>query len=200
MRSIGAAAGANRFAPLRSSLNSSNGPKAMHPTSGRRDLCLKTKSPPVSGPSSNSAILEFLERAKGLEPSTPTLARSCSTTELHPHPKDCRRTRRQRAELCQMPPANATATDGFGPAMEPRIGPKTSPNGRQTAVSVRSAAKPPGGPDGASRFEPFSGAAAEARRQFIPGQMRPAGAPSARSPPRQNDRASRRGDRRSRTD
>ena len=28
-----------------------------------------------------------LERAKGLEPSTPTLARSCSTTELHPHPK-----------------------------------------------------------------------------------------------------------------
>jgi hypothetical protein len=30
---------------------------------------------------------EVLERAKGLEPSTPTLARSCSTTELHPHPK-----------------------------------------------------------------------------------------------------------------
>jgi hypothetical protein len=29
----------------------------------------------------------FLERAKGFEPSTPTLARSCSTTELHPHPK-----------------------------------------------------------------------------------------------------------------
>ena len=28
-----------------------------------------------------------LERAKGLEPSTPTLARSCSTTELHPHPR-----------------------------------------------------------------------------------------------------------------
>jgi hypothetical protein len=30
---------------------------------------------------------EILERAKGLEPSTPTLARSCSTTELHPRPK-----------------------------------------------------------------------------------------------------------------
>jgi hypothetical protein len=28
-----------------------------------------------------------LERAKGFEPSTPTLARSCSTTELHPHPR-----------------------------------------------------------------------------------------------------------------
>src|SRR5438128_2650225 len=29
---------------------------------------------------------EKLERAKGYEPSTPTLARSCSTPELHPHP------------------------------------------------------------------------------------------------------------------
>jgi hypothetical protein len=28
----------------------------------------------------------FLERAKGFEPSTPTLARLCSTPELHPHP------------------------------------------------------------------------------------------------------------------
>jgi hypothetical protein len=27
-----------------------------------------------------------LERAKGFEPSTPTLARLCSTPELHPHP------------------------------------------------------------------------------------------------------------------
>ena len=30
---------------------------------------------------------EFLERAKGFEPSTPTLARLCSTPELRPHPK-----------------------------------------------------------------------------------------------------------------
>src|SRR5262249_47549756 len=29
---------------------------------------------------------EILERAKGFEPSTPTLARSCSTPELHPRP------------------------------------------------------------------------------------------------------------------
>src|SRR3982074_3280324 len=34
---------------------------------------------------------KVLERAKGFEPSTPTLARSCSTTELHPHPRDWRR-------------------------------------------------------------------------------------------------------------
>ena len=33
-------------------------------------------------------VLEILERAKGFEPSTPTLARSCSTPELHPHPLD----------------------------------------------------------------------------------------------------------------
>jgi uncharacterized DUF497 family protein len=31
-------------------------------------------------------LFEILERAKGFEPSTPTLARSCSTPELHPHP------------------------------------------------------------------------------------------------------------------
>src|ERR1700690_2779902 len=36
-------------------------------------------------------LRENLERAKGFEPSTPTLARSCSTTELHPHPRDWRR-------------------------------------------------------------------------------------------------------------
>src|SRR3984893_18949677 len=40
---------------------------------------------------SYSNTKKILERAKGLEPSTPTLARSCSTTELHPHPNDWRR-------------------------------------------------------------------------------------------------------------
>src|SRR6266700_426926 len=30
---------------------------------------------------------DFLERAMGFEPTTPTLARLCSTPELHPHPK-----------------------------------------------------------------------------------------------------------------
>ena len=35
--------------------------------------------------------LILLERAKGFEPSTPTLARLCSTPELHPHPlRSCR--------------------------------------------------------------------------------------------------------------
>ena len=43
---------------------------------------------PASGPSiSNSLIyLGYLERARGFEPPTPTLARLCSTPELHPHP------------------------------------------------------------------------------------------------------------------
>src|SRR5262249_35417917 len=45
------------------------------------------------------------ERAKGLEPSTPTLARSCSTTELHPHPKTlAAATRRQRLSYAKCAP------------------------------------------------------------------------------------------------
>src|SRR5579872_3334545 len=51
-----------------------------------------------------------LERAKGFEPSTPTLARSCSTPELHPHPLRLSSDRHRRpADLCQKRPANATA-------------------------------------------------------------------------------------------
>jgi hypothetical protein len=41
-----------------------------------------------------------LERAKGFEPSTPTLARLCSTPELHPHPR--RQWPLPAALLCQM--------------------------------------------------------------------------------------------------
>jgi hypothetical protein len=41
--------------------------------------CLGTESP--------GRTIRQLERAKGFEPSTPTLARSCSTPELHPHPR-----------------------------------------------------------------------------------------------------------------
>jgi hypothetical protein len=52
---------------------------------------------------------EILERAKGLEPSTPTLARSCSTTELHPRPKALAvQIAPATAVLCQMRSANAT--------------------------------------------------------------------------------------------
>src|ERR1700685_1613586 len=35
--------------------------------------------------------MEDLERAKGFDPSTPTLARLCSTPELHPHPRRVKR-------------------------------------------------------------------------------------------------------------
>src|SRR5512146_2277792 len=54
----------------------------------------------------------ILERAKGLEPSTPTLARSCSTTELHPHPR-WRRRAPSTADLCQMRTVNATGRTQF---------------------------------------------------------------------------------------
>jgi hypothetical protein len=56
------------------------------------DVGPKNKKPAdAAGSWSNFANLKNLERAKGFEPSTPTLARSCSTTELHPHPRDWRR-------------------------------------------------------------------------------------------------------------
>ena len=48
-------------------------------------------------------IRKKLERAKGLEPSTPTLARSCSTTELHPHPMPAI-ARRQRQSYAKCGP------------------------------------------------------------------------------------------------
>src|SRR3954453_4059362 len=58
------------------------------------------------GLSSNQcfAIERNLERAKGLEPSTPTLARSCSTTELHPHPLLAAIARRQRRTYAKCAP------------------------------------------------------------------------------------------------
>ena len=54
--------------------------------------------------------LGFLERAKGFEPSTSTLARSRSTTELHPHPKALAANRRQRGDLCQMRAAECNSS------------------------------------------------------------------------------------------
>ncbi len=59
------------------------------PGRGRSPRSETKKPAAVGGPSSDCQLgqRETLERAKGLEPSTPTLARSCSTTELHPHPR-----------------------------------------------------------------------------------------------------------------
>jgi hypothetical protein len=39
-----------------------------------------------SGPEGPLIFQKNLERARGFEPPTPTLARLCSTPELHPHP------------------------------------------------------------------------------------------------------------------
>src|SRR5665213_3698163 len=47
----------------------------------------KSEKDRLRGPHHNGLkSLKILERAKGFEPSTPTLARLCSTPELHPHP------------------------------------------------------------------------------------------------------------------
>jgi hypothetical protein len=53
-----------------------------------------------------------MERAKGFEPSTPTLARSCSTPELHPHPKNQRLGGRWARHLCQNASGIATIAGG----------------------------------------------------------------------------------------
>src|SRR5271154_2387786 len=67
---------------------------------------------PVRAPNRNLLIvLEYLERAKGFEPSTPTLARLCSTPELHPHPRRVRQLSAEAAatgKLCQRAPGFAT--------------------------------------------------------------------------------------------
>ena len=53
---------------------------------GMRSDCVQNGGSPAEATPQKPA--EKLERAKGFEPSTPTLARSCSTPELHPHPLD----------------------------------------------------------------------------------------------------------------
>src|SRR3984957_17609631 len=69
----------------------------------------------LKGPLPSLSVLEEekLERAKGFEPSTPTLARSCSTPELLPHPLEIVAwLSPATADLCQMRTANATASNG----------------------------------------------------------------------------------------
>jgi hypothetical protein len=59
---------------------------------GKSGECPENEKPAdTAGLRQTLPLQENLERAKGFEPSTPTLARSCSTTELHPHPRDWRR-------------------------------------------------------------------------------------------------------------
>src|ERR1700710_3257744 len=58
--------------------------------------------------------MKKLERAKGFEPSTPTLARLCSTPELHPltvpRRLDFRARRPRRRSLNTIPPDDASAS------------------------------------------------------------------------------------------
>jgi hypothetical protein len=69
--------------------------KEKQPTGRRAErpqpIAAKRKARLSAGFRQTLPICKNLERAKGFEPSTPTLARSCSTTELHPHPRDWRR-------------------------------------------------------------------------------------------------------------
>ena len=49
-------------------------------------IASRRKNGPEGPPLTSRIYRGKLERAKGFEPSTPTLARLCSTPELHPHP------------------------------------------------------------------------------------------------------------------
>jgi hypothetical protein len=83
-----------------------------------------------------------LERAMGLEPTTPTLARSCSTTELHPRPDgdDCSPA---TADLCQMPTANATVSVRSEPGKRPDFLLKSTRTGPKQRWSIRFIRRPP---------------------------------------------------------
>ena len=48
--------------------------------------CYVVASAPSADPPLALEAFKKLERARGFEPPTPTLARLCSTPELHPHP------------------------------------------------------------------------------------------------------------------
>src|SRR3954466_11530754 len=62
-----------------------------------------------NSPLERRALVDFglgkeLERAKGFAPLTPTLARSCSTTELSPHPGLAAISRRDRHSYAECSP------------------------------------------------------------------------------------------------
>src|SRR3984957_10690381 len=82
----------------------------MRPRAARDDADSVPLSPKTEKPACRRAFVKLcrftrsLERAKGLEPSTPTLARSCSTTELHPHPMPAAIARRQRQSYAKGAP------------------------------------------------------------------------------------------------
>src|SRR4051794_14434269 len=86
--------------------------------------------------------MKKLERAKGFEPSTPTLARSCSTPELHPHPKEPRRrVTAGRATYAKSRRRLQQSNDG---ALKPRISGLFAPPDRRigTAAAAGGPTKP----------------------------------------------------------
>src|SRR3954463_510825 len=81
--------------------------------------CSASKVTDLSGafcqPCVHGRTMAKLERAKGFEPSTPTLARSCSTTELHPHPRGMA----ARTRIVAASPAVRRSYAKWRPSMQP---------------------------------------------------------------------------------
>ena len=148
----------------------------------------KTTRPPKGGLSTIRlfAIEENLERAKGLEPSTPTLARSCSTTELHPHPR-WRRTRAVNGRPMPNADRECNSPDAVQCHADNPVSGTMAANRTETTPK-RALSAPPGpcsGPDAgppAQRWaiRPFSGASSLPQPQSMdPGRPRRISPPGA---------------------
>jgi hypothetical protein len=101
---------------------------------GRSRSSRVSRKPAPKGCFSNSDFSKRkLERAKGFEPSTPTLARSCSTPELHPRPWDCRLlVTGDRQTYAKCGPRMQQLANGYRNQRKARYShnlPKSAPNG-----------------------------------------------------------------------
>src|SRR5215212_9744787 len=100
-------------------------PRARFPMERARllDPVLKTRKAPEGALSMDFPEVNFpdekMERAKGFEPSTPTLARLCSTPELHPHAPSLHRTQKWNPLLGFIRCSRQLAS--FGPDPEGRV-------------------------------------------------------------------------------
>ena len=126
----------------------------------------QTKSRPkaacLRSPEGDQLSRRRMERAKGFEPSTPTLARLCSTPELHPHPwvsasafnaastggsmpQTNRHGKRQRQVFCR-PAPSPRATNSRAPA-------PNAPTRPPQPVAKKRPARSRGSSAGLLRFE-----------------------------------------------
>src|SRR5215471_5113838 len=90
----------------------------------------------------HSDFLGELERAMGFEPTTPTLARLCSTPELHPRSKTAKIAMPKDATVCNQPNRSyvrAQAREGCDPQHRPYGEPFLKGHAYEAAIHGRHA-------------------------------------------------------------